>query len=75
MQYGNVVWSLCDPVIYVIQLFLGYGTVWTGKSVKLTSKKYKTLRTTLAYKVSGKLPVGKRMGPKSLFPPEQEAVL
>lgn len=43
-----------------------------GNSVKSTAKKYNIPRVTLMYKVKGKLPVGKRMGPKSIFPPEQE---
>lgn len=46
--------------------------VQTGNSVKATSKKYGIPRVTLMYKVNGKLPIGKRMGPKSLFTPEQE---
>lgn len=42
--------------------------VRTEKSVKSVTKKYKIPRTTLMYKLSGKMPIRKKKGPKSIFP-------
>lgn len=46
-----------------------------GSSVKSAAKRHGIPRVTLLYKVQGKLPVGKRMGPKSIFTEEQEDLL
>lgn len=45
-----------------------------GSSDKV-AKKYGVPRVTLLYKVKEQLPIGKRMGLKGIFSPEQEELL
>lgn len=57
------------------QMLAAITAVKAGWTTAKASKHYKVPRTTLLYKLSGKYPISRKMGPPSYLTKEHEAIL